>query len=121
MSIYRENILEHWKNPRNFGKIKNPSQKSYAVNPSCGDELTLELLLKDDQIKEIRFSGNGCAISLASASLLTDYLKGKRVVVMKEVNQETILKLLGVPIGPSRLKCATLILGALKKITTNDQ
>lgn len=115
-SIYKEVILEHWRHPHNFGRIANPSKKSFALNPSCGDEIELELLLKNNRVKEAKFSGSGCAISQASSSLLTDYIRGKDIKTLKKIGPKDILKILGVPVSPTRMKCALLPLEALHKI-----
>lgn len=116
MSIYKEIILEHWKNPHNYGVIKNAGKKSRAINPSCGDEIEMSILLSRGKIKEIKFQGRGCVISRASASLLTDYIKGKNLKKIVNLKKGFIIKLLGVPISISRLKCALLPLEALKQI-----
>ena len=126
--VYREIILEHWRHPHNFVQIEKAGKKTFVhngpkaryiasrYNPSCGDEIRLEILFKEDQVKEVKFPGVGCAISQASASLLTDYLKGKKIKDLEKIDKDTILKLLGVEIGPTRLKCALLSLEALKKL-----
>ena len=116
MSIYKEIILEHWRHPHNFGRIEKTGKKSFVRNPSCGDEIRLEVLFKENRAREVKFSGVGCAISLASASLLTDYLKGKKLKDLKKIGKDTILKLLGIDVGAARLKCALLPLEALKKL-----
>ncbi|OHA61860.1 MAG: SUF system NifU family Fe-S cluster assembly protein [Candidatus Wildermuthbacteria bacterium GWA2_46_15] len=115
-SIYQEIILEHWKRPHNYGRIKSPSKKTSVHNPSCGDRLKLEILFNRGKVKEAKFTGQGCAISQASASLLTDHVKGKKAADLEKINQKTIIKLLGVEIGPARQRCALLSLEALKKI-----
>ena len=83
MNIYQENILDHYKNPRNFGKLKNPDIVAKDANTLCGDEIEIQIKLKDGKIEDIRFSGPGCAISRASGSMLTEYVKGKSVDEVK--------------------------------------
>lgn len=127
MNIYKEIILEHWKNPRNFGRLEpdlNGRQgrvlQGRVLNLSCGDEIEMTVLLSGGRIKEVKFQGRGCVISRASASLLTDYIKGKDLKKIANLEKEFIIKLLGVPISISRLKCALLPLEALKQIIKKD-
>lgn len=113
--LYRENILDHYKHPRNYGELADASITHEEHNPLCGDQLTLYLRIDDaDRIAEVRFRGKGCAISQASASMLTEELVGKTVAEAKLIDKESILDLLGIPIGPVRLKCALLVLKTLK-------
>ena len=113
--IYQENILDHYKRPRNFGKIENASVHHHEKNPLCGDELDIFLAIgKDRKIADVKFSGHGCAISQASASMLTEEIKGKSIDELNSMTKENILKLLGIPISPVRLKCALLSLDTLK-------
>ena len=113
--IYQENILDHYKNPRNFGKIKNASVHHHEYNPLCGDEIELFLVLdKSRKIADVKFNGHGCAISQASASMLSEQIKGKSLNELKNLAKEDILKMLGIPISPVRLKCALLPLDTLK-------
>src|SRR3989344_4106812 len=97
MNIYSEVILDHYRYPRNFGSIKAPSKRSVLFNPSCGDKIELDVIFKKDKVEEIKFRGQGCAISQASASILTDHV-------------------LGIELGPNRIKCALLPLEALHKL-----
>jgi nitrogen fixation protein NifU and related proteins len=108
MSAYREMIIEHYKNPMNHFKMVNPSIEVYDSNPVCGDEVTVYLRIKDNKIEEISFQGNGCAISQAATSILTDELVGLTLDEVNEFGQEKIRELLGVPLSPVRLKCALL-------------
>lgn len=113
--MYQENILDHYRNPRNFGELKPADLEARDNNPLCGDELALYLRLGPDQrVAEVRFQGKGCAISQASASMLTVLLKGKSLEELRAIDQERILKLLGIPISPVRMKCALLSLHVLK-------
>jgi|TARA_B100001971_G_C18172363_1_gene527913 nitrogen fixation NifU-like protein len=117
--MYTEIILDLYKNPRNKGQLKNPTHESERNNPLCGDEIKLQLQVKNNQIKDVKFSGNGCAISQASASLLTDKLKNLPIEEAKSLNKETVLDLLHIPISPARMKCALLSLETLKEALEN--
>jgi len=114
--IYREIILDYYRNPRNFGRLEKYDIESHDVNPLCGDEIEMQLKVGDGQkIEEIKFTGKGCAISQASASMLTELAKGKQLEWVKEVSKEDIFKMLGDPdLGPSRVKCALLGMKVLK-------
>ena len=113
--MYREVILDHYKNPRNKGTL-DPHDFSYEdENPLCGDKLRIDVRLDDEQrVKEVAFSGRGCAISQASASMLTEAIIGKTVDEVKQMNKDDILDMLGIELGPVRLKCALLSLTVLK-------
>lgn len=114
MDVYAENILDHYKHPRNTGHLSAPTVKHQEQNLSCGDELTVELLLEQGVIKDIKWHGQGCAISQAAMSLLSEELMGKPLHDASAMNKDSILALLGVPIGVRRLKCALLGLHTLK-------
>jgi nitrogen fixation NifU-like protein len=114
--IYKELILDYYRSPRNFGKLEKYDISAHDTNPLCGDEIDMQIQVGDgNRIKEIKFSGKGCAISLASASMLTELAKGKQLDWVKQVSKEDVLKLLGNPnLGPSRIKCALLGMKVLK-------
>jgi nitrogen fixation NifU-like protein len=112
--FYRENILDHYKNPRNHGHIDHPSTAAEGVNPLCGDELAVELKVEDGVVTDIRYNGRGCAISQAAASMLSDVVKGKQVSELSQLGREDVLEELGIPLTPIRLKCAMLSVGVLK-------
>jgi nitrogen fixation NifU-like protein len=112
--LYQDNILDHYKHPRNYGTLEQPSHSRDELNPLCGDRLHMDLQVVDGVIEEVRFSGRGCAISQAAASMLTEELEGKHVDQALAIAKEDVLDLLGIPIGPVRLKCALLSLKALK-------
>jgi nitrogen fixation NifU-like protein len=114
-SAYKRHILELWKNPRNFGTLKSPTHELTEHNSICGDEITVQILVKDGKIKDARFSGSGCILSIVSASLLTDKLRGMKTEDAKKLRKEAIKKLLRTNIHPSRMKCALLPLEATKK------
>lgn len=113
--FYRENILDHYRQPRNAEKLSCATHAHEEHNRLCGDSVQIELCVNEQQIIDrAGFSGRGCAISVASASMLTELLTGKTVDEAKQISKEDILELLGIPIGPTRLKCALLSLKALK-------
>ncbi|MBI4226345.1 iron-sulfur cluster assembly scaffold protein [Candidatus Roizmanbacteria bacterium] len=118
MSIYQEIILEHYKNPHNFGTIKNPSKRSSIFNPLCGDKIELEAIFKKGKVEKIKFRAQGCAISQASASILTDHVLGRIKEDLKKLDKDFMIKLLGIELGPNRIKCALLPLEALHKLIT---
>ncbi len=112
--LAQANILDHYKHPRNHGSIEHASVSREEHNPLCGDKVRFDLLVKDGVIEDIRFSGRGCTISQASASMMTEALKGQPIEAVKRFTKEDILELLGIPIGYTRMKCALLGLKALK-------
>ncbi len=114
-TIYQQLILDHYRNPRNQGVLDAPTHLATANNPTCGDSLEMQLLIKNDIIGEVRFQGSGCAISQASASILTEFLKGKSVSEAKGVRKEELLDLLGIELSLTRLKCALLALETFQK------
>ena len=111
--IYKENIIDHYKYPRNKGEMVECTVKHREVNPLCGDTITLYLKINNETIKEISFTGSGCAISQASASLLTEMMKGKKIEEARKFNQQDAFSHLGIPISPIRMKCALLSLKTL--------
>jgi nitrogen fixation NifU-like protein len=113
--LYREVILDHYKNPRNRGTL-DPHDFSYEdENPLCGDKLRIDVRLDESRrVADVAFSGRGCAISQASASLLTEAIMGKSLDEVKQMGKDDILDLLGIELGPVRLKCALLSLKVLK-------
>jgi nitrogen fixation NifU-like protein len=113
-SIYREIILDHSKNPRNKGTL-DPADFTYEdVNPLCGDEIRIDVRVKNNQIDEIAFSGRGCAVSQASASILTEMVDGMNIDDVKLITKDDLLEEIGIPVSPARLKCALLSLKVLK-------
>lgn len=113
--LYRENILDHYKHPQNFGSIKNANLSAQESVVSCGDDITIELLLENNIVTTVGFYGKGCAISMAAASMLTEKVKGKSIHVLKEVSSDDIVAMLGITLTPTRLKCALLSLEVLHK------
>ncbi len=113
--MYQENILDHYKSPRNFGKIENATVQHHEYNPLCGDEIDMFLVIDENKkIVDVKVFPRGCAISVASASMLSDEIKGKNIDEVKNLTKEQILEMLGIPISPVRLKCALLSLDTLK-------
>jgi nitrogen fixation NifU-like protein len=113
--IYREIILDYYRNPRNYGKIQDPDIAQRDSNPLCGDELEMHLNIKDDKVADVKFTGKGCAISQASASMLTELIMGKDFEYVKKLTKNDILDNLGLhELGPARIKCALLSLKVLK-------
>jgi len=113
--LYRDLILDHWKNPHNFGKLKKPTVEIKEANPLCGDDIELQIVVKKEKITDVKFSGEGCALSQAGASILTDILKGKSLSQVKRITEEKFLKILGIRPNPARLKCALLSFSAWQK------
>jgi nitrogen fixation NifU-like protein len=113
--LYRENILEHYKQPHNWGELPEPDLEFEDYNPLCGDELKVQIKLDGDRrVEELRFSGHGCAISQASASMASDEVIGMPVEELLRLDREFILDLLGIEISATRMKCALLSLKVLK-------
>jgi len=112
--FYREYILDHYKNPRNYGRLDNPDITHEEDNPLCGDVVGMDFRVQEGVIEDIRFHGRGCAISQASASLLTERLKGMALDDAKKIDKNDVLGELGIQISPARIKCALLSLKVLK-------
>ena len=114
--FYRENILDHYKNPRNYGTIEEPHAHAEGQNPLCGDEVAISLTFASDgeTIEDIRFEGRGCAISQAATSMLTDLVKGKTAADVAAMPRDELIGEVGIQLTPIRLKCAILGLGVLK-------
>jgi nitrogen fixation NifU-like protein len=106
--LYRDYILEHYRRPHNFGVLEQPSASIEGSNPLCGDRITLQIHVSDGVVDQVAFTGRGCAISQASASLLTDEVKGKPLAEVAAFRADDLLDLLGIEISPARLKCAML-------------
>ena len=113
--LYRENILQHYKNPSNWGELDDPDLEFFDTNPLCGDELKVQIKVGDDgKVADIAFSGHGCAISQASASMASDEIIGMPVEDLLKLDRSFVLDLLGIDISATRLKCALLTLKVLK-------
>jgi nitrogen fixation NifU-like protein len=114
--LYRDYILEHYRHPHNFGVLEHASATYEGANPLCGDRLTMQLQVEDGVVTGVGFTGRGCAISQASASLLTDEIRGKPVSEVAAFAATDLLDLLGIEISPARLKCAMLSFDALQHL-----
>ena len=112
--FYREYILDHYKNPRNFGRLEAADISHEEYNPLCGDMVGMDFRLRDGVIEDVMFHGRGCAISQASASLLTERLRGMSLEDAKQIGKDDVLEELGIEISPARIKCALLSLKVLK-------
>jgi nitrogen fixation NifU-like protein len=114
--LYREVILDHYKNPRGHGVIEDADASAEGLNPLCGDEVTIYVSFEPDgdTIEEVKFSGRGCAISQAATSMLTEMVRGRKATAIAELPKDELLEEIGIPLTPIRLKCALLGLGVLK-------
>ena len=114
--LYRENILDHYRNPRNHGRIEDAAASAEGMNPLCGDEVTITVAFAEDgeTIDDLKFEGRGCAISQASTSMLTELVKGRKAGDVLAFDREELLDEVGIPLTPVRLKCAILGLHTLK-------
>lgn len=112
--LYRELILDHYQHPHNHGELEDADISFEDSNPLCGDKIRFGIKLKDNVVQEVRFNGKGCAISQASASMLSDELIGKSLDEIRKMNKQFILDMLGIPLGPTRIKCALLPLKVVK-------
>ena len=112
--LYRDHILDHYKHPRNFGELEPHDAAFHDNNPLCGDELGVQLRIADDRLEDLRFHGQGCAISQAAASMLSEEVKGMPLQEVRALDKQFVLELLGIDISPTRLKCALLGLKVLK-------
>ena len=121
--IYQEYIIELYKNPMNFGSIRDADYKAEINNTTCGDRITLYIRAKEGIIEDAKFLGKGCAISQASSSLFTNFLKGKRVDDLSKIDKDDVLALLKIDLSknPTRMKCALLPFEALKKALKENQ
>ncbi len=115
MDLYKEELLEHYKNPNNYGIIENPDVTTGEYNPSCGDSVELTILLTNNVISQVKFTGKGCVISQATASMLTNACVNKTIEQVLKLDQDFVQKMIGIELGPNRLKCAMLSLDAVHK------
>lgn len=113
--MYRNTILDHYKHPRNFGTLKNPTNQAHAYNATCGDRIDMQLNVTNGKVTDVMFQGEGCAISQASASMLTERVKGMETNDVMKLKAHDIIDILGTTLTPSRTKCATLPLEVLQK------
>ena len=108
LEIYQEQIIERYRNPANFGIVKDADVISKDYNPSCGDAIEIQMKFSDGRIDDVKFQGQGCAISKSSTDILIDLVKNKNVEFIKDLTTESFLKTLGIELSPLRLKCALL-------------
>ncbi len=111
--VYRQYILEHYRDPRNHGHLEQPDISAADTNPLCGDRVEIDLRVQDGRVTEVRFDGRGCAISQASASMLTEKIEGATLDELRALRPDDVLEMLGVTIGPARQRCALLGLRVL--------
>lgn len=109
-----EYLLDHYKNPRNYGSLQNPDITHEEGNPSCGDVIRIDLKITDNKVQKVKFTAKGCAISQAAASILTDMIVDKDVDYIKEINKDDMLSALGITLSPVRYKCGLLALKVLR-------
>jgi nitrogen fixation NifU-like protein len=114
--LYREVILDHYKNPRGHGTMDDPDADAEGMNPLCGDEVSIYVRFAEDRetIDEVKFAGRGCAISQAATSMLTEMVQGRRAADVAALDKDELLEEIGIPLTPIRLKCAMLGLTTLK-------
>lgn len=113
-AMYKENILDHYREPHNVGRMDDATFSHKELNASCGDTIEIFVKLADGKVADVRFDGHGCAISQASVSMLTDHIKGMDADALGKLAKEDVFRLLGVEVGPSRLRCALLGLKTLE-------
>ncbi len=115
MNIYKEDLLDHYKNPRNCRTMLEPDINSGEYNPACGDRVEIQAKINGQFVKEVSFTGNGCVVSLATASKLTEVCINKSLNEILNFDDNFVISLIGINLGPTRIKCALLSLQALKK------
>ncbi len=115
LDMYAEALIYSYENPSNKGTIKNADASMHEENISCGDKITVYLSFEKGKVKDVKFEGSGCVISMGTASMLTDAIKGRSLEEIEKMNRNELLKLINIDPGPVRMHCATLSLRAIKK------
>lgn len=115
MNLYQQQLMDHYRNPRNTNKVDSPTFATDQHNPSCGDSISMEGVVKDGILIAVSFKGSGCVISQATASMLTQMCLGKTVHEIMALTKDDVQKLIGIELGPMRLRCALLSLEVLQK------
>jgi len=119
--LYRDYILDHYKHPRNFGELPDPDLQAHEHNPLCGDELGVQIRVRDGRIEDLRFHGHGCAISQAAASIASEELKGMELEEVGALGADWMLELLGIPVSATRRKCALLNLKVVRAAAAGER
>ena len=119
--IYKETILDHYRHPRNYGDLPNANAHAKDANNLCGDVIEMQVKVNAGMIEDVRFRGEGCAISMATASMLTEFSKRKRVSEVKKLGKDDLIRFLGADPVPARIECALLALGVLKAAVNAQQ
>jgi nitrogen fixation NifU-like protein len=112
-SIYKEIVLDHYRNRHNFGTLDPADYTAEDSNPLCGDQVRMDLRVDDGIVTDVKFSGRGCAVSMASASILTDMILAQPLAEVRKISKDDLLEEIGIPVSPARMKCATLGLNVL--------
>ncbi|MEX0671882.1 MAG: iron-sulfur cluster assembly scaffold protein [Candidatus Babeliales bacterium] len=121
MNLYQEQLLDHYKNPRHAGVLENPTFTVEEYNPSCGDRVTVYGIIADGVLVAASFMGKGCVISQAASSMLLELMVGKGLLEIRKMKKDDILNVIGIELGPTRLRCAMLGLEALHRGISDDQ
>ena len=118
-NLYREELMEIYKHPSNKGVLTNPSVSVHKNNPLCGDEVNVQLSIENNIIKDVKYNGSACMVSIVSSSLISDFIKGKTINEVQKISQDDVLHIIGINLTTSRIKCATLVLDALQEAIKN--
>lgn len=111
--LYQQELLDHYRHPRNRGELPDAQVSTETFNPSCGDQISMQLIVEDGQLEQIRFQGKGCVISQAAASMLTERSLNQTIEQLEALTKDDMLALVAIPLGPTRLRCALLSLETL--------